>query len=188
MIDGIDGLAGSLIIIACIGMLSSSINIANFLFTPILLALISGLIPFLFFNIIGYKKNKVFLGDGGSLFLGFIVSLGLIYNAENVNNFSPSFSLWCVAFPIFDFLAVIILRKIENRSLIIASKDHVHHLLRDYGLSNNIILIIAIFVSLGLLLIGYLLERNFPLASFPAFIFSFCFYLFIIFSLRLKKQ
>ena len=40
--------------------------------------------------------------------------------------FSPSFTLWCVAIPLVDFFSVIILRKIENRSFLMAGRDHVH--------------------------------------------------------------
>jgi len=188
MVDGIDGLAGGLFVVACIGMLSFSINIENSLFTPIFLALISGLVPFLIFNIIQHNKIKVFLGDGGSLFLGFLISMALIYNAETIDIFSPSFALWCVSIPLFDFFSIVILRKIENRSMMIASRDHLHHLLSDYGLSNFVILIFIISKSLIMLLFGYFLEKNLPTFSFLAFILLFSLYLFIKLYLSFKKN
>lgn len=190
MMDGIDGLASSLSIIALIGILSFSLYIEGSLFNNILLGFCSALIPFLIFNTFSDNKFKfkVFLGDGGSLLLGFIISWSLIYNVENTKSFSPSFALWCVAVPLYDFFAVVILRKIERRSLIIANRDHIHHNLELFGFSKIIILILITFFGLTLLLIGHYLENNFPLLSFPAFIVLFTLYFYVKFSFKMKTK
>ena len=177
MIDGVDGLASTLSIIAIFGILFASFNSEGLLFNNILLAILSGLIPFLFFNISRYKL-KVFLGDGGSLFLGFVISLGLIYNSQNINNFSPSFAIWCVAVPVYDFLTVLILRKISRHPLLNANRDHLHHSLENFGISTKAIMLIITSGSLGLLIIGYILEKNFSELSFSVFIFLFLLFLF----------
>ena len=78
MIDGCDGLASSLTIISLLALLifeTAELNDSNHL---LLLILVSSLIVFLFFNLTNNKNIKIFLGDGGSLFHGFIVGINLV--------------------------------------------------------------------------------------------------------------
>lgn len=188
MIDGIDGLAGNLIIIAIIGIIYSNLPIENSIFIYVLLALVSGLVPFLFMNIMPYQKSKIFLGDGGSLFLGFIVSFALIYNVENATNFTPRLALWCVTIPLFDFFAVVTLRKYEKLSLLSANRDHIHHFLEIFGFSKIVILILLTSAGFGMLILGYFLENNFSSLSFPIFISLFVSYLYTRFYFKIKKK
>ncbi len=179
MIDGLDGLAGGIVLIAITGLIIFNLPLELSSITSILLAVASALLPFIIFNVAPYPEIKVFLGDGGSLFLGYIISWALIYSAENINNFTPSFALWCVTIPLFDLVSVIILRIVNKHSLTIARKDHIHHFLENLGLSKKIILLLIISSGFTLLLIGILVERNFPALSFPIFLTLFLFYLFI---------
>ena len=137
MIDGLDGLAGGIVLLAIIGLLCFNLSPEFSSLTAIFFATASALLPFIFFNISPYTKIKVFLGDGGSLFLGYIISWGLMYSAENVNNFTPSFALWCVAVPLFDFFTVIVIRIVKKQPLMIARKDHIHHFLGNIGFSKK---------------------------------------------------
>ena len=179
MMDGLDGLAAVIVLIAVTGMICFNLPLVFSSFTNILLAVASALLPFIIFNIASYPKTKVFLGDGGSLFLGYIISWALIYSAENINNFTPSFALWCVAIPLFDLVFVIILRTVNKHSLTVARKDHIHHFLENLGFSKKLILLLIISSGLALLLIGILVEKNFPALSFPLFLTLFLFYLII---------
>lgn len=186
MIDGIDGLAGSLVLVAIIGMFFSNMYNEGATITNILLSIGSALFPFLMFNIASNQKLKIFLGDGGSLFLGYLVSLSLIYSAENISNFTPSFALWCVLVPLFDFFSVVIIRIIEKRSLIQADRDHIHHLLEILGFSKKLTMILIIFSALLMLLFGFIIEKNYPVLSFPIFMIFFLIYLIIRVFLRSK--
>ena len=179
MIDGLDGLAAGIVLLAITGLICFNLTLEFSPFTSILLAVASALLPFIIFNIAPYPKIKVFLGDGGSLFLGYIISWALIYSAENINNFTPSFALWCVAIPLFDFFTVIIIRIVKKHSLMIARKDHIHHFLENLGFSKKLILLLIVSSGLTILLIGNLIENNFPALSFPVFLILFLFYLFI---------
>ena len=179
MIDGLDGLAISIVLIAIFGLLSFNLTSDISSFAKLLLAIASASLPFMVFNIISYPKKKIFLGDGGSLFLGFIISWALIYSTKIENNFNPSFALWCVAIPLFDFFAVIIIRLLEKRSLTLASKDHIHHILQNEGFSKLKILLLIVLPGLVLLLVGKLIEDNVPTLSFSMFILLFLIYLFI---------
>ena len=179
MLDGLDGLAAGIVFLAIIGLICFNLTLEFSPFTRILLAVASALLPFMIFNIAPYPKIKVFLGDGGSLFLGYIISWALIYSAENINNFTPSFALWCVAIPLFDFFTVMIIRIIKKHSLMIARTDHIHHFLETLGFSKKLILLLIVSSGLAILLIGILIENNFPALSFPVFLILFLFYLFI---------
>ena len=179
MIDGLDGLASSVVLIAIIGLLSFNIKLDATHFTNILFAVVFAMLPFMVFNILSFSKMKVFLGDGGSLFLGYIISWLLIYSAENINNFTPSFALWCVAIPLFDFVAVIIIRIFEKRHLMIADKYHIHHFLENLGFSKNLVLVLTVSFGLNFLLLGNLIEDKFPELSFLIFIILFLSYLWI---------
>jgi len=187
MIDGIDGQASFLTIISIMGMFLFNIHIAAPYLFNLLLAILAGLIPFLIFNIISHK-NKIFLGDGGSLFLGFNISLALIYSAQNLKIFSPSFALWCVAIPLFDFFCVIILRKINKQSSTIASRDHIHHFLENFYSSKIWILMFVTIAGIGLIALGYFIENNFSSISLPVFILLFFIYLSIRFYFSFKEK
>ena len=188
MIDGLDGLAASLSLVAIIGLLCFNLKSESSSFTNIIFAVGAALLPFLIFNISSSSKMKVFLGDGGSLFLGYIISWGLIYSAENTINFNPSFALWCVAIPLFDFFTVIIIRIFKKRSLIIADKDHIHHFLQNLGFSKKIILLILAFFGMFILLIGKLIEDNIPFLSFAVFLTLFLIYLYLRLSNVITKK
>ena len=69
--------------------------------------------------------------------MGYVISWALIYNSENINTFTPTFALWCVAVPLYDFFSVIIIRIFKKRSLIIANEDHIHHFLVELGFQKN---------------------------------------------------
>lgn len=186
MIDGLDGLAGSLSIIAIIGICFLGASQVETIFTYLLISLFSALIAFLIFNITPNLKKKIFLGDGGSLSLGFIISLGLVYNAENTDNFSPTFTLWCVGVPLFDFFSVIIIRKIKKSCIFLANRDHIHHFLEIFGFSKTKILIVLISVGLGMVFLGYFIENSYPAFSFPIFFALFISYLCLRFYFKIN--
>ncbi len=150
-----------------------SLNINS---NPLILALIGSLIPFLSFNLIK-SKNKIFLGDSGSLFLGFSISFLLLYETQVNKNISPPFALWILAIPIFDVCAVMIFRFKNSRSLFKPDRSHLHHFLQRLGL-NNIQVVLSI-LGLGslFLLLGFFIDNHFRSLSFPIFLL-FLFYIF----------
>ena len=188
MIDGLDGLAAGIVLIAITGLICFNLTLEFSPFTSLLLVVASALLPFIIFNMTPNQNFKVFLGDGGSLFLGYIVSWALIYSAENINNFTPSFALWCVAIPLFDFFVVIIIRIVKKHSLMIARKDHIHHFLENLEFSKKLILLLIVSSGLAILLIGILIENKFPALSFSVFLILFLFYLFIRIYINSEKK
>ena len=87
--------------------------------------------------------------------------MGINHNAENINSFTPSFALWCVAIPVFDLFSTIISRIIKKQSIIGASRDHVHHFFENLGFSKIYVTLLIISFGLAMLLMGIVLEKNF---------------------------
>ena len=69
-----------------------------------------------------------------------------------------------------------------------AGRDHIHHLLETYGFSKTLILMLISISGLGMMLIGYYIENNFPLLSFWAFIALFLIYLLVRIYFKPKKN
>lgn len=140
MIDGIDGLCSSYCIFV------STIFGANFLscgdMSDASLAIISigALIPFLSHNVFG-RKSRMFMGDGGSLLMGMIVSYFVIRmlrsGAEVPEGFGVvAFALAVLAIPVFDTVRVMFARIFRGRSPFSPDRTHLHHLLVDLHFSH----------------------------------------------------
>lgn len=178
LMDGADGVTGVLALLALTVIFLIEILSFNINFNPLTLALIGSLIPFLSFNLI-QSKNKIFLGDSGSLFLGFSISFLLLYETQVNKNISPPFALWILAIPIFDVCAVMIFRFKNSRSLFKPDRSHLHHFLQKLGL-NNIQVVISI-LGLGslLLFLGLFIDSHFRSLSFPIFLLLLFLYIWL---------
>jgi len=153
-IDGIDGLAISVIILFILLFEFFSDEITPFKNLSIIL--LASLLPMYYFNF--KNKNKVFLGDSGSLFLGGVVSVYAIFILTNNYIIKPEFDMHKIAFvvsilfyPIIDIIRVFIIRVSNNKSPFIADKNHIHHIFLKK--INNHILIVALIISISILFI-----------------------------------
>jgi UDP-GlcNAc:undecaprenyl-phosphate GlcNAc-1-phosphate transferase len=129
--DGLDGLAGgeSLISLGVIAYLAFSFN--SELMLVISAAVIGGIFGFLRFN---SHPAQVFMGDGGSQFLGYILAILVLLLTQNVNTtLSPALPALLLGLPIIDILAVFFLRAKHKMNLFKATRNHVHHRLLDIG-------------------------------------------------------
>ena len=138
-IDGIDGLAISEVIKTILFLEFFSIK-----FTPLApmgFIVIGSMIPLYYFN---FKKNrKVFLGDGGSLLLGTLVSVYIFHLLSEDYQFQTAFafnktlfSVLVIFYPLLDLLRVFIIRVKAGQSPFKPDQNHLHHLLLKYGLSH----------------------------------------------------
>jgi UDP-GlcNAc:undecaprenyl-phosphate GlcNAc-1-phosphate transferase len=162
LIDGIDGLAGglgfmSLVILGLFLTISGDDNTAIIAF-----ALGGGLLGFLYYN---FNPARIFMGDTGSLVLGFVVSvlcIKLIQLNSGTNNLilphAPVFALSIVAIPVFDTLRVFSLRTWRGKSPFSPDKNHVHHLLTNNGWSHSFAAKLICGVHALVLVIGYFLK------------------------------
>jgi len=177
MIDGCDGLAASLVIISLFALLFVAPEGWSGSTSHILMILSFSVFVFLFFNLSNSEVPKVFLGDGGSLFLGFIVAASLVELSASNTRYDPSVVLWFAAIPILDFCAVIVRRKLLKRKIMAADKSHLHHLLMLWGLSHLQITMLISLAAVALLLFGLFVASNHPNISFWCFLALFLVYL-----------
>lgn len=155
-IDGIDGLAISVVILFISSFEFFSNSISPFLI--ISLITIICLVPIYYFNL--RSKDKVFLGDSGSLFLGGMVSVYVIYILTNNYIINPAFDLHKIifvisilAYPIVDLIRVFFLRLRKGKSPFEADKNHLHHiLLKKVNSHINVTLLIILFSVLFIFL------------------------------------
>tara|TARA_Y100000768_G_scaffold350053_1_gene300013 strand:+ start:572 stop:1513 length:942 start_codon:yes stop_codon:yes gene_type:complete len=159
--DGIDGIlsCSSISVFIILIFLASRENYHFLVYEQniniFLIAIIIPIIVFLFFNFSLFKMPKVFLGDSGSLLLGFLVSFILIYFA-NQNFIHPIILAWSVVIFVYEFLSINIIRLKNNQKLFKPGQDHLHHIIFK---KNNSVFLTNLIISLSnilLFIIGYL--------------------------------
>ena len=193
LIDGIDGLAGglgfmSLVMLGIFLTLSGDANTAIIAF-----ALGGGLLGFLYYN---FNPARIFMGDTGSLVLGFVVAVLCIkiiqmnpeHGLNNVIPHSPVFALSIVAIPVFDTLRVFALRLWQGRSPFSPDKNHIHHLLTGSGWSHSFTSRAIYFVHAVILMLGYFLKSVSQLAGVCILLSLLLATVYIFQRLRLPQQ
>ena len=158
LIDGVDGLAGSYAIAVTVffGIFYFANGNKSMFFLSI--SIVGSLISFLVFNF--SKKEKIFMGDTGSMVIGFLLAYQAInFMSVDFNpNFmiqstkAPVFILALFSFPLIDTARVFLLRVIKKGSPFTADKNHIHHVLLDQGLKHwKISLIVSFYTMLVVL-------------------------------------
>lgn len=149
MVDGIDGLAAGHALIAL-----ASIVLGQWLTFGLqhqfgLAVLGSAIFAFWLVNMSLTPLRKVFLGDAGSLVLGFLIAWLLIALSQGESpSLNPVMTIWCVTLPVFDTIIVVARRLRRGRSPFSADRRHLHHLLLDAGFSKQAALAIMLAVAL----------------------------------------
>ncbi len=168
LIDGVDGLAAFTGIITIIGF-SVWFYINGDIMMPVLGAIMVGaLLAFLYFNVFS-KTQKIFMGDTGSLVVGFLVAVFAIefmeFNVEELRpslNYimtsAPGVALGILIVPVVDTLRVFFLRLSKGQSPFAADKTHIHHRLLTLGFSHLKIALMLAAVNIFFIAISFLLK------------------------------
>lgn len=164
LIDGVDGLAGSL------GLMTTLIFGAYFLYAGQLtysvmaFSLSGSIIAFLIYN---FSPAKIFMGDTGSLLLGLVNAI-LVIKFINVagnptSNFpieaAPAIGFSILMIPLFDTLRVFGLRILDRRSPFSPDRTHVHHFLLALGLSHRMVTVTCVAVNITFIAIAFFLRN-----------------------------
>ncbi|MGR5231112.1 UDP-N-acetylglucosamine--undecaprenyl-phosphate N-acetylglucosaminephosphotransferase [Vibrio rotiferianus] len=183
MIDGMDGLLGFMALVLFLALsvlfyVSGDVKNAAFC-----LMFIAALVPYLAWNL-GHK-HKVFMGDAGSLFIGFTVVWLLIHASKPITFgfcstavIKPVTALWLVAIPLMDMARVIIMRLFQGKSIFKPDRSHIHFLLLDCGFKSNHILFGLVLLSSICAVVGILMNvLDIPeIISFVLFVVMFFIY------------
>jgi len=184
LIDGIDGLAGIIAIIA-FSVFGAYYYVNDDIFlTLIMVSMIGALISFLTWNFAD-SKRKMFMGDTGSLVIGFILAVNAltIIAAQPVNPdpfFVPQnaviFILSILVIPVLDTLRIIVIRLSNRQKPWVADRNHMHHLLLDKGLSHKqatfclgMLQVIAILGYIGVNDLGPIAQHLFVLCLYSTY-------------------
>ncbi len=179
MADGIDGLAAMTFFcpVATLIFLAGDSPLTAWLSLLLVCVLI-----FVLFN--KSQSQKVFLGDNGSLFLGFILAWLLVYYSQTPIKqmlvIQPVTALYLVGLPIFDTIFVMLRRIMNGVSPFKPDKTHLHHMFLNCGLSQTVTLVLMIILQLILIAIGvFLLSIKCPeyLQFYGFVVFSAVYYI-----------
>jgi UDP-GlcNAc:undecaprenyl-phosphate GlcNAc-1-phosphate transferase len=152
MADGLDGLAGTLTLIALATLAALASAAGRAADAAVLLVLVSTVVAFLALNLrIARPRALIFMGDAGSMFLGFAIAWFCIsLSQRGVPAMTPVTALWVFALPLFDTVSLMLRRIVRGRSPFAADREHFHHILLAAGYTVNQSL--AIIGGIGLTL------------------------------------
>lgn len=168
LIDGLDGLASGLagISLLVVGILFFSLKL--WMYAILTFSAFGALIPFFFYNVFGKAEHckKIFMGDTGSMTLGYLLAFLVIHYSSCHLELSPcSEDAFVIAFstllvPIFDVFRVMGVRARNHKHIFIADKNHIHHKLLSIGFTSrkamlSILLLSVLYCSLNGIMIAY---------------------------------
>ena len=163
LIDGVDGLAGSL------GLLTSVVFGIYFyatdqiLYSVMALSLAGSLVAFLIYN---FHPARIFMGDTGSLLIGLLNSIFVIKFISVASNpasalpltSAPALGFAVLLVPLFDTLRVVSHRILNRRSPFVPDRNHIHHFLLDLGLNHKTITITCVLTNICFIGLAYLIQ------------------------------
>ena len=171
LIDGIDGYIGIFAVIFFFWFFLMYHNDAFFTYSIISIIFIASMIVFLKHNF--SRKEKLFVGDAGSLFLGFWMAnfLILFITSSGVSNFTDIFSIKLenipvlaiatINIPVLDTLRIMLVRVLKRKSPFRGDRNHVHHILIDKGINHLGTSLILCLINAFNLIVIFLLESYF---------------------------
>lgn len=189
LMDGIDGLCAGLSMLAATVFGSWFFISGHFNYAILSFSLVGGILGFFCYNVYG-NKNRIFMGDTGSLVLGTIMSVIIIrfneFNIDQTQPFAiasaPAVSFGILIYPLIDTLRVFTIRLLQFKSPFVADKNHLHHRLLTLGFSHrkatytimamNFIFILSVFAlqNIGIIkVMGFIFVFGGILFMMPAY-------------------
>jgi UDP-GlcNAc:undecaprenyl-phosphate GlcNAc-1-phosphate transferase len=135
LIDGLDGLATGVALIASASILFSALIHHNPGLALVITPLIGSLLGFLYYN---FNPASIFLGDSGSLTIGFLLGCyGLMWNQHAHPGLGMVAPLVALAFPVFEVALSVFRRFVRHRPIFSSDRNHIHHRIQLLGLSHR---------------------------------------------------
>ena len=166
MIDGADGMAGSLVLTALIMLGATCLYSGNLFMAQCVMIIAGAVVGFLWFNLrLPWRpRAKIFMGNAGSAFLGYTIAWVAFSLTQNPDHpVSPILALWLIPVPIMDCLVLMVRRMRTGHSPFVADQNHVHHLLRGSGFTTTQkALFLSLFSAACGLIAGLALRMDAP--------------------------
>ena len=181
LIDGIDGFSGLMSIVIMLPFFIIGFEYQDAVLIYLSGIFISVLFAFLLFN---WHPARIFMGDSGSLVLGFVISVLAIQSLHYVE---PVVALFFLALPLLDILTVMTRRKQRHKPIFSADKLHMHHFI--VNIKGDVVYSVYLLVGLQLTysLIGYQMIHANEVVSLGLFILIFVLH-FNLFDQRIRKR
>ncbi len=189
LMDGIDGLAAGLSIVSFIMFAIVSYILGNEIFVLIFTTLSGATMAFLFYNL--GKNRKVFMGDAGSLMIGFVLAVSGIQLLQSKHNdvYMPQVMLGVIfvfIIPVLDALRVFRKRIKSGKSPFSADRSHLHHLFLSTGLKHKKAAAMIVLLMIAIIMIGYI---TFSLAGLTiSLVLTILIFMSISYALQLNDQ
>jgi UDP-GlcNAc:undecaprenyl-phosphate/decaprenyl-phosphate GlcNAc-1-phosphate transferase len=165
LIDGLDGLAAGVVFFAATTNLVVSCINGVPLVATLSGAIAGSVLGFLFYN---FNPARIFMGDSGSYFLGYVLATTALLGAQKASTaVSLLVPVMALGVPIFDTLFAMVRRILEQRSVFSPDRGHIHHRLLDMGLTQRraVIVIYAVCVVFTAAAIGVALEHTWQVGA-----------------------
>lgn len=179
LVDGLDGLASGVALIVGLAAFVISMYYGKMDTALLAMAFVGSILGFMRHN---FHPAKIFMGDTGSMFLGFVIaSLGIMSSQKTAVSLAILAPIIALGYPILDTFLAIIRRARSKRHIFSPDKEHIHHILLEYGYSHRTAVIIiygiCVFFSAMALLMAMSGENStFTVAIiFVVSIFAFVF-------------
>lgn len=193
LIDGVDGLAAGVGLIASVAFGLWFYYAGDWAYAVLAFSLAGALLGFLRFN---FNPAKIFMGDSGSLVIGFLFAVMAIelveYDAQQklpniIKNISkPILAMSILVYPLVDTIRVFTLRAIKGVSPFTADRNHIHHCLMDLGLGHKQTVIIIYTLSIVTISAAVFSQQFDPSYSFVIIISAVLLLVQIPFFIKLK--
>ena len=160
LIDGLDGLAAGSALFSIVVVIIMSLIAPNALVAFLAIALAGAILGFLRFN---FHPASIFLGDSGSLFIGFMLAaLALVGSHKAPTIVAVAIPIVSLGFPILDVAVAVVRRFLAGKPLFDADKHHIHHKLLKRGLSQRgaVLTLYAVTAGFGFLSLVLLQQRR----------------------------
>ena len=145
-IDGLDGVAAGIGSIAAMSSFVICLQTGQLAIAPVCAALLGSLLGFLFFN---FNPAQIFMGDGGSHFVGFLLAAVCVSGLDSqTTSMTVLLPLSILSVPLLDMIAVIVARLWQGDSPFVADNKHLHHRLLQLGLSHRFAVMVIYALSL----------------------------------------
>jgi len=158
LIDGLDGLATGIGLVALVSTLAVAVNLGNAEVALVCCALAGALLGFLRYN---FRPARIFLGDSGSLFVGFMVAVLSVHGSTKSATVALTAApLLLLALPILDTSLSIVRRWLRCKPVFGADEHHLHHRLLAIGLTHVRAVVLLYVLAAGLAVLGVMLASD----------------------------
>ncbi|MGL4674134.1 MAG: UDP-N-acetylglucosamine--undecaprenyl-phosphate N-acetylglucosaminephosphotransferase [Wohlfahrtiimonas sp.] len=181
MVDGIDGLLGGLTVVTFGGLAYLNYTDGQLLLSRFCILMMIVVIPYIIFNLGVFfgVRRKVFMGDAGSMLIGFTVIWVLLQGTQGLKaQMYPVTAVWLIAIPLMDMVTIMVRRVRKGHSPFKPDREHLHHICLRAGLSPHhtlcVICVLAIlFAATGIILEAINMPELLSLLLFLVFFFLY---------------